>query len=142
MEQITLGEKEGLELLGVESWALKSIPRDKRIQFLKGFAKFLARYHHPDLYIEEADKKKHQTYLARVNELIDRATNDRFFLEELLSDFNTEGSSRVRDLVQLSKSRELTSRLTKENQQLGLKLEEKAEEYKTDLANQARIYQK
>lgn len=95
-----------IELLGIEPWAIKSLPRDKRVAFLKHALKLIASYHHPDLFLEEKDKARHGAYLSRINGAIAQLTRDKFALEEALADFNTRRNPRVDLEIRLQKSRE------------------------------------
>ena len=63
-------------ILGLDGWILRSVPKELREQFLRGYEKLLRTVFHPDRYSDEEKKQSRQTYLQSVSEAVRFMTND------------------------------------------------------------------
>lgn len=65
-------------VLGLDGWILRSIPKDQRETFLKGFEKIIRVVMHPDRARTDAQRKTRENYLQSVSEAVRFMLSDEF----------------------------------------------------------------
>jgi len=110
-EIIPSGVENPIAKMGIEPWAIKSLPKERRLKFLTEVVRVLTKHHHPDLYQSPEEQQKHGSYLATINAALDTLKSDSFAREDAYNGFNTEQHPLVRAQLQIEKLRHQIAQL-------------------------------
>ena len=67
-------------ILGLDGWILRSIPEDRRKEFLTGYEKLLKVTLHPDRSQNPGEKERREKYLQSVSQAVTFLTTDSIAL--------------------------------------------------------------
>lgn len=84
-------EDNPFKLLGIEPWIFNGFDMSQLKRFLKSYRSFMASYHHPDRFLDEAEKKSHEYYFKSITSGIDKLLEDDYYFRECLEEVKTEG---------------------------------------------------
>ncbi len=83
-------------ILGLDGWILRSLPPQHRVRFLKSYEKTLQAAHHPDLYQNSVEKRRHELYLQAVANAIGFLTSSDVAFELAIQELPTKQNPLVR----------------------------------------------
>ena len=121
-------------ILGLDGWLLRTLPKDKREIFLKGFEKLIRVVYFPDHAPDARSKSSREQYIQAVSNAVTYLTSDEFAYELAVEEVPTEKNP----IVKLKTEMEQKER---EHQRETLSLSQKIDSTSKEIENTQRVNQ-